>query len=203
MATTAPYVPSTAPIRKRANIPDDARAPTRYDSIPLAEEEVEGGRLEFFQPNPTQDIHKNYRDNPFQGSSQKQIIGVGFSLSVPVVEEDSANNIDTTKIVQAVQHSGVTIAVGDRKQTKYRSHMSQFVNFSGSKPVNESGFTAYHLKSEGIRLLEDPREVVLQPDQRFHLTTHLRDSYQLPAASEWDSTVQPTTRLVARIQYIE
>jgi len=208
MATASPFVPASSPVRKVANIPDSARAPTKYDSVPLSDDSVSSQQLQLFSPNPTQDIHRSYRQNPFQGSDSKQIIGVGFGLSVPLVYAET--NINPRDIAQALQHSAVTIGMGDREETLYREHMSQFVDFAASEFVaasyddgtNADSFEAYHLRSEGIVLLDDPTEIVLGGDQLFHLDVHFRSGYSLPTDAQWSNATQPTVRLVSHVQMI-
>lgn len=208
MQIVNPLAKSTAPVREIADLGAKNRIPVRYDKRTLFNENVTANQLELFQPDSPRDLNRNYRNNPFQGNQRKKVLGVGLYLPIPFVLTEAANNVYARDVAEALQLSAVTVGKGNRKTIIHRLSTQQLVDFTESGLVtgtydngtNADDFELYHFKIQPGALLHD-QDMILDPDERFHMTLHLPEGYSLPAQSDWSAADQYAAKIGANVQF--
>lgn len=155
--------------------------------------------VRFFPPNPTGDItEQNYDQNPLPGPEPHSIVALGFHPLLPIVKEDTGNNIYPQRIYNVLSRSIVKLTIDNDRELVWRHPLSYFVDldrlcFRDKVSVNSEN-TVTRRKSAfwpnfEIRQLSEP--FLIPPQKSFKLTIELGgDTSLLPTEAQWTSAAQ-------------
>lgn len=191
MTTSVLSLTDLAPVRKDAPVGPTERLRTVRDAQPLTQEEITDNRIELFPPNPTRNnVRRNYEQNPFPRNLPVRILGLGFAIDKPYIEE--ASGVDPEAFMNELKTCAVEVRRQEGDKRVIRLHMSQFIGWDRvpleyaayDDGTNEGSITAVNVRATPIYRIPDPDKVSLKPDERYEVTLRFNAETDIPAEAD-------------------
>ena len=171
---------------------------TIRDARPLTSEALDGNTLQFFQRNPTtNEVLRNYVQNPLPGPQRKRILAMGFAPLALIVQDISGVNPITLR--NALADAGVVFRKNNGRETVMRAQLRQLMPqnaFDVLHAAFDDGTDAGEtnelvLPTSPLTQLPNPGEpgnsdhdFTLDGDEQFELEIVFADTNPIPAKAD-------------------
>ena len=196
------------PLRKNPEYEGDEIFEVIRDARPLTSEELDGDTLSFFPSNPdTNEVLRNYVQNPLPGQKENRILSMGFAPLAWIIQTGSG--VDPLAIRNALSNAGVVFKKENGRKTVMRAHARQFMpqigwetEYAAVDDGTDSGETTeLFCPTDPLTQLTDPGEptptdrngepieeerhdMTLGGDEQFELDIVFDDASAIPAQAD-------------------